>query len=652
MLVTVIKNWSAPDLSRQLPQGSLAWNGVNFTFEPATVSDYVVILNCVPQDTVLTCPPENIWAFIQEPFLPNIFDWINQGHQQFHKVFTPHSNQAGGKYCLTQTCLPWHVEKSFDDLHELGVPKKLKDISCISSNKSVFAGHLHRRHFVHSLCQIDDLQIDFFGFGINPIEDKWHALAPYRYSIAIENSSSAHYWTEKLADCFLAYTLPIYYGCINLEEYFPPDSFVRVDIEDVEGSVIAIKKIIAEDTWQKRLPAIKEARDLVLNKYQLFPFLVDRINADSGAMREKKAVYIRGYNKEIGYLKKPDLLISVVVCTYNRQDMLPECLASLLNQTFNPAQYEVIVVNNNSLDGTERIASDFVQGKANFRLLNECRQGLSHARNAGYTVAQGEYVAFIDDDARAPADWLEAAARIIAAHSPDIFGGPVNALFEDESPDWYKEAYGKRGDMGETGFITEGFIVGTNIFFRKELLEEYGGFDPNLGMKGDKVGYHEETALVHRAFTEKRKVYYSSALVVADNLPSYKHSLAFFMYARYKAGYDGVQLWGQKPSIDNVATLIATIDNTFNEMDFALRKRDTGRYLYPENYVVEQMGNHFVDIGKLIRLIQNSSGLNPVNDNVGGFSALNLVINISRTTGLARFLFQLMRETVSLFFRK
>lgn len=650
--VGVFKNWASPDLLRQSPGIKGVWSNVNFKFEHVSCADYVIVLNYVPKDIVVTCSPDNIWAIMQEPFLPQIFNWINQGHNQYAQVFTPHSDRLDPKYSLTQTCLPWHVNKDYDELLSIEVPDKSKTISCISSNKTIFPGHKIRCNFVEAIRQYKQLNIDSFGYGINPIENKWEGLAPYKYSIAIENSKSEHYWTEKVADCFLAHTLPIYYGCTNLEEYFPAESFVRIDVEDISGSIATIKQVLKDDPWEKRLPAIKKARDLVLNKYQLFPFLVDRINADDGARREKKAVYIRGYNKEIGFVKKPELLVSVVVCTYNRQDMLPDCLISLLHQTFNPAQYEVIVVNNNSSDNTERIAQEFVQGHANFHLITERKQGLSHARNTGYAEAHGEYVAFIDDDARAPDNWLEIAAKIIAEHHPDIFGGPVNALFEGQPPEWYRESYGRRGDMGETGFITEGFIVGTNIFFRKGLLEEYGGFDPELGMKGDSVGYHEETALVYKAFSEKRRVYYSGDLVVADLLPAYKHSLAFFMYARYKAGFDGVQLWGQKSSANNMAELVALIDNSFNEMDFALRKRDVKTYAFPENYVVEKLSKNFIEIGKLVKLIQNRCSVKRPDESNENLSALELVRTIHRTTGVAKFILKLCVESISYILKK
>lgn len=639
--VRIIKNyqWDGYELQRQTPKQSGVWGDITFTEEPLNESDYTVVLNYAPHDMVIMTPPENIWALMQEPYLPEIFEWIDKGHDQFSRVFIPSDQIDDLKYIPSQTCLPWYdYDKlsSYDNLIKLDVPKKFKSISLVTSTKNFFPGHLKRLEFVRYLQEQKPFEIDLYGRGINPIENKWDALAPYKYSIAIENTKSSDYWTEKLADCFLAYTLPIYYGAEKLEDYFPAESFVRIDIEDIEGSVAKIRRVLDEDIWDKRLAAIKEARNLVLNKYQLFPFVTEKIAQEPAFPKVKRAVYLRGYNKEKGFVKKPEQLFSVIVCTYNREDLLIDCLKSLENQTFNPAQYEVIVVDNNSSDNTHKLAAEFIAGKPNFRLISESEQGLSHARNRGLSDANGEYLAFIDDDARAPDNWMETAARIVANYSPDIFGGPATPIFGCDTPAWYKQSYGIRGDMGETGWLKDGFIVGTNIFFRKELLVDYGGFDPELGMKGDSVGYHEETAIVLRAFVEEKKVYYSKELVVKDRVPDYKLSLAYYLYFVYKVGYDGVKLWGSKDDAMELQQLGYKINSTFNELDFALRKRDVGKYPYPENFVVETLGPSFVEIGRLVKKAENNELLAAISSLKQEKTAIPLLEIICNEVGVKR----------------
>jgi len=337
------------------------------------------------------------------------------------------------------------------------------------------------------------------------------------------------------------------------------------------------------------------------------------------------------------------ILISVVVCTYNREDLLADCLKSLTTQTFNPVQYEVIVVDNNSSDNTRTIAEEFVKANSNFRLISELEQGLSHARNKGLAEAQGEYVAFIDDDARAPENWLETAAKIVAANSPDIFGGPATPIFGCETPAWYRESYGIRGAMGETGWLKEGFIVGTNIFFRKQLLDEYGGFDPELGMKGDSVGYHEETAIVFRAFDEGKKVYYSKELAVKDHMPDYKLSAIYFMHSKYMVGYDGVKLWDEPVDMYNVHSLGEKVNSIFTELDNALRRREIAQYPWPENYLVECLGQKFVELGSLAKRHENNEFIKAVSELREEGKAEGLLKIIFKEIGIVKFIKQVVR---------
>lgn len=101
--------------------------------------------------------------------------------------------------------------------------------------------------------------------------------------------------------------------------------------------------------------------------------------------------------------------ISVVVCTFNRADILPLALQSLCEQTPHHDQTEIIVVDNNSPDNTRQVVDEFIEKYPNIRYCFEPIQGLSHARNRGWREARGEYVGYLDDDAKAPPEWLHSA---------------------------------------------------------------------------------------------------------------------------------------------------------------------------------------------------------------------------------------------------
>lgn len=296
-LVHIVKDWEWTGLLRQTPSEKGIWDGIRFTLEPVEECDFLVMLNNRKRTTTrVRCPKENVWAIMQEPYIKYLYDWIIEGHEPFSKVFTHYLPSSDPKYIPSQPAIPWHVNRTFDQLVDEKIPDKLKAISWVTSKLTFLPGHKKKMAFLNFLKQNVTFDIDVFGRGIRYIRDKWSALAPYKYSLAFENSSGPDYWTEKVADCFLAWTIPIYYGCTNLEDYFPEDSFIRIGIDQPEASLENIKNIIELDDWEKRIPALEEARNLVLHKYQLFPYLSALIRSQPFGNFEKTDILISGYH--------------------------------------------------------------------------------------------------------------------------------------------------------------------------------------------------------------------------------------------------------------------------------------------------------------------------------------------------------------------
>jgi hypothetical protein len=259
---------------RQTPNHSGQWDNMEFTFDSVSNPDFVVIINFVPELTVVECSPENIWAIIQEPPVPN-YKWFAKGFEKFSRVYTTDISLKGTKYIHTQPALRWYVDKDYNYLKSCQVPDKTGQLSWITSNKKLFKGHQARLDFLEKISQV--LEIDLWGNGFRRIPDKWDGLASYKYSLAIENYSGLHYWSEKLADCFLSYTMPIYYGCVNLSDYFPKESFIWIDINKPKEAIEIIQEAIASQRWEKNLEAITHARELILDEYQFFPFFARQI---------------------------------------------------------------------------------------------------------------------------------------------------------------------------------------------------------------------------------------------------------------------------------------------------------------------------------------------------------------------------------------
>jgi len=296
--VRLVKDWDFPDIMRQTPGGKGVWDGIQFAVDPVQSCDVLIMLNTrMKTETRVTCAQENTWAIMQEPYYKGFNDWMVEKHEHISRVFTHHLPGHDDKYIASHPALPWHVNRTFDELISLSVPKKVKKLSWIVGDAKDLPGHIKRLLFLKYLRQVDALEIDLFGRAVQFIEDKWDGVAPYKYSLSIENSCGPNYWTEKIADCFLTWTVPIYYGCTNLEDYFPEESFIRIDIDRPQNCVEKIIKILNEDKWERRISALEKARNLVLHHYQLFPYISKLIDSYANFGIPKSSITIPGYKR-------------------------------------------------------------------------------------------------------------------------------------------------------------------------------------------------------------------------------------------------------------------------------------------------------------------------------------------------------------------
>jgi len=299
MLVRIVKNWDYPDLMRQTPGGEGVWDGIQFTLAEVKECDFLIILNDMRKKLEVDCPPGNVWAIFQEPYVPGFFPWMRHGHRQFARVYTCHAPRPGKRYHLSQPMVPWHVGKSYDECVSDRCPEKKDRICWVTSDLAVLPGHKLRHAFYRFLQSISWPELEIWGRGIRPVEDKWDALAPSKYAIAIENYRGPYYWTEKISDCWLAYSLPFYYGCQNLEEYFPPESFIRIDLSDFSSAVSLIRRSCEQGEYEKRYSAICEARQLLLDRWQFFPALAEEIGKVGSNDQQRRRLSLQPFGLNI-----------------------------------------------------------------------------------------------------------------------------------------------------------------------------------------------------------------------------------------------------------------------------------------------------------------------------------------------------------------
>jgi hypothetical protein len=285
---------TTPAWRRQLPDDESKWGRCQFVFDPdCQVYDWLVAYDDLSpiagekfseRIEALACSAENTMLVTAEP--SSIKTYSSDFCRQFGVIITSQEPWAIAHEDLvrTQTAYPWFYGRSdtammpFDQIMNHSPVEKSRLISTVCSSKLGRKHTLHRARFEFTERLVKELpEIERFGKGVRYLNDKVEVLDCYRYHVAIENDSLPDYFTEKLVDSFLGLALPFYFGCTNAADYFPPESFIPIDIFDFEGSINTIRRAIEANEYEMRLPYIKEARRRVLEQHNLFALLAREI---------------------------------------------------------------------------------------------------------------------------------------------------------------------------------------------------------------------------------------------------------------------------------------------------------------------------------------------------------------------------------------
>lgn len=192
--------------------------------------------------------------------------------------------------------------------------------------------------------------------------------------------------------------------------------------------------------------------------------------------------------------------ISVIICAYTKRrwDSLHAALESVRVQHLQPLEIIVVIDHNPDL---ETLVSDSYPDVRT--IPNGGRRGLSAARNTGISVAHGAIVAFLDDDAFAPPDWLARMAALYADESVVGVGGRVTPIWPGTRPRWFPEEFGwvvgcsYRGQPEHVAAVRN--FIGCNMSFRRTLFGQLGGFEDGIGREGADASGCEETEFCIRA---------------------------------------------------------------------------------------------------------------------------------------------------------
>ncbi|MBX7093171.1 MAG: glycosyltransferase [Flavobacteriales bacterium] len=219
--------------------------------------------------------------------------------------------------------------------------------------------------------------------------------------------------------------------------------------------------------------------------------------------------------------------VSLIVCTYNREQYIGRAIDNVANQNADKNSYELVLVNNQSTDSTDVICQEKIAAFPGLKVqyIIETSQGLSYARNRGFKESKGDILVYLDDDAFAAPDFVSSILSFYDSH-PQIVasGGKTIPVFEAGKPAWMSHflmPLVAAMDLGEQAqpFQLRQYPIGANMAVRKSILEKVGAFDVNLGRKGKNLQGGEEKDLFNRIREAGFQPWYLPTTVVEHIIP-------------------------------------------------------------------------------------------------------------------------------------
>jgi glucosyl-dolichyl phosphate glucuronosyltransferase len=251
--------------------------------------------------------------------------------------------------------------------------------------------------------------------------------------------------------------------------------------------------------------------------------------------------------------------ISVVLCTYNRCEMLEPALDSLADSTLPAAvEWEILVVDNNSSDRTRSVVERFCKRyPGRFRYLFESRPGKSFALNTGIRNSQGDVIAFMDDDAVVDATWLQNLTAPLDNPTWAGVGGRTIPMGAFAPPNWlclesqYALAPIGGFDLGPVARELDEAPIGNNMAYRRVMFEKYGGFRTDLGPRGTSRDPQkcEDSEFGCRLLAAGERLRYEPSAVVHHSVSESRLQKKYFLAWWFDKGRSDVRAFGPPDGI-------------------------------------------------------------------------------------------------------
>ena len=197
--------------------------------------------------------PTYIWLLESKQIIPQYYQWIIDNYEfvtsRVDGIFS-----CDKELCAKYPKISYSIINAVPWVQDRKVHEKTKLVSMIASNKRMCEGHARRLQFVDKFRD----KLDFYGRGFNEISCKEDGLRDYMFSVGIENAVYDTYFTEKLTDCFACGTIPIFYGCKGVTEYFNEDGIIFLD-DDFDLSMLT------KDLYYSKMDVIKDNFERSIN---------------------------------------------------------------------------------------------------------------------------------------------------------------------------------------------------------------------------------------------------------------------------------------------------------------------------------------------------------------------------------------------------
>lgn len=217
------------------------------------------------------------------------------------------------------------------------------------------------------------------------------------------------------------------------------------------------------------------------------------------------------------------MILSIVICSYNRASYIGDALTSLYEQSSGLASFEAIIVDNNSTDNTNEVFQKWRDSHplGNFTYTTEKQQGASYARNTGAKLANGAWLCFMDDDAVATEHYVQNIIRHIQDQPFVVgFGGRIIPKYIPSEPKWmshYVSSLVGNFDYAPVACAFENgkYPLESNMIVKKDVYEQIGGFNTSLpGVVGTLRIGGEGKELFYKIMHLGHKIYYDPSICV------------------------------------------------------------------------------------------------------------------------------------------